>query len=60
MAAEKFVINGVNGVTGAYGLPPLTVEELALHIQEDASLGRDSRGSVVIGDRVVRFVGKPA
>ncbi len=65
MNPETLVFNGINGLTGAYGLPPMTREELSAHIlgasrqpdreqlELERALGRDNTGKIV---RIVRLL----
>jgi hypothetical protein len=65
MSPEPLVFNGINGLTGTYGLPPMTGEELSAHILDESrqpdraqrelerTLGRDNTAKIV---RIVRLL----
>jgi hypothetical protein len=65
MPDEKLVFNGINGLTGTYGLPPMTGEELSAHIlgasrrpdreqrELQRALGHDNTAKIV---RIVRLL----
>jgi hypothetical protein len=65
MSPETLVFNGINGLTGSYGLPPMTGEDLLAHIlgasrqpdraqwELERALGRDNTTKIV---RIVRLL----
>jgi hypothetical protein len=65
MSPETLVFNGINGLTGTYGLPPMTDEELSALIlgasrrpdraqgELERALGRDNTAKIV---RIVRLI----
>ena len=65
MSPEPLVFNGINGLTGTYGLPPMTGEELSAFVlgasrrpdreqrELERALGRDNTDKIV---RVVRLL----